>query len=641
MLRKYIRRYSNRFLSKWVVLAFDSGLTLVMFVVATLVRFNFDYSKIEPGDLELQAFFVTLVYVFTYLISQSYTGIIRHTSLNDAFRILTACFFAFFGLVVLATAYTLIGHQSPFNVARSVLIIHYLLTVFFLLGSRFMVKSIFQQAQRTQQINKTRVLIFGAGASGLLTKNALMQDRQKMYSVVGFLDDNIHKTSKSLEGIPVYLTDRVLNDEFIEKTGVREMIISVQKISLRRRKELTERALELGLTVKVVPKLESWINGEFSSRQIRTLKIEELLERDPIQLSSKNVRRYLKGKSILVTGAAGSIGSEIVRQILHFQPGRVVLLDQAESPLYDLEFELRNGEMKHMIDRVDLVVGNIKDLLRMEKVFKTYKPEVVFHAAAYKHVPLMEMNPYEAILVNVFGTKIISDLSVEYGVERFVMVSTDKAVNPTNVMGASKRVAECYVQSLSTVSNTQFITTRFGNVLGSNGSVIPIFRKQIENGGPLTITHPDIVRYFMTIPEACNLVLEAGSMGRGGEIYVFDMGEAVRIYDLAKKMITLSGLEIGRDIDIKITGLRPGEKLYEELLNSEENTLPTHHPKIQKAKVREIEYEMIRRMLDELSEELVNPDNFRLVAKVKEIVPEFISNNSIYSTLDRKRTFND
>ena len=637
MIQKILSKYSNRFLSKWVVLIFDVCTTVLMFVVAVVLRFNFDYKLIDPSELEKQSFFIGGIYLVGFLLTQSFAGIIRHTSIDDAARIIKGGFFSFFGLMILSTLYTTLGYNSDFGVSRSVLIIHFLLTVFTLIGSRFFVKAIYKSALKTDNLKKTRVLIYGAGVSGMMTKNTLEKDVKRSWAVIGFVDDNPSKINKALEGTPVY-TPSVLNEKFIRKNKIHELILSIQNLDSRKKKEIVETGLSLNLKVKVVPEHEKWINGELSTKQLRSVKIEELLERDQISLDNKNIRKELKGKTILVTGAAGSIGSEICRQVLHYDPKKVIFLDQAESALYELEFEINHSFRKKYSHLVNCIVGDVKDYLRMEKLFETFRPDIIFHAAAYKHVPLMEMNPYEAILINVFGTKILADLSVEFGVDKFVMVSTDKAVNPTNVMGATKRVAEMYTQSLNEKNSTHFITTRFGNVLGSNGSVIPLFRKQIEKGGPITVTHKDITRYFMTIPEACNLVLEAGSMGEGGEIFVFDMGRSVRIYDLALKMIKLSGLVVNKDIEIKVTGLRPGEKLFEELLNDRENTKQTHHKKIMKADVFRYAYDDMKANLDSLSEILIEEDNFSLVRKLKDIVPEFISNNSIYSSLDTEKT---
>jgi len=434
-----------------------------------------------------------------------------------------------------------------------------------------------------------------------------------------------------LEGTTIYGSEKL--PELLKKNDVAQVILSIQTISAARRQEIIELCLENNARVLTVPPVQNWINGELSFRQIRKVRIEELLERDPIELHEDNIRKQLKGKNILVTGAAGSIGSELVRQIAKYEPGLLILLDNAESPLHDLQMELSDSIGKL---NFEVVIGDIRSKERMENVFKTFRPQLVYHAAAYKHVPMMENNPSESILTNVLGTKITADLAVQYKVEKFVMISTDKAVNPTNVMGASKRIAEIYTQALNNKigTNTKFITTRFGNVLGSVGSVIPRFRQQIENGGPVTITDPEITRYFMTIPEACRLVLEAGCMGNGGEILIFDMGKSVKIIDLAKKMIQLSGLTLGRDIEIVTTGLRPGEKLYEELLNDKENTLPTHHEKIMIAKVPVYDFEQVSDDLDELVSLFDTQNNMKIVGKMKEMVPEYKSNNSVFEKLD-------
>jgi len=637
MLRKLLARYSNKFLSKWVVLSFDVSTTIVSFVIATILRYNFEFERMDAYEIEYQSIFVALVYLVGYLLTQSYAGIIRHTSLNDANRIFRSSLFAFLGLIIMSSIYTWIDHTSLFNISRSILIIHFILNMFILLGSRFVIKSIYHSALRKDNFRKMRVMIYGSGTSGMIAKNTLMQDLSRNYEIVAFVDDNKNKVGKSLEGIQVYSPDVAFNAEFIKRNRVRQMILAVQNMDKKKKKKIVEKGLDFNLEVKVVPAYESWINGELSAKQLRSVSIDELLGRESINLNNGSLARELKDKVILITGAAGSIGSEIARQVLYYDPKKVILLDQAESPLYDLEFEIRNSHLRKHAHKVECVVANIKDYLRMEMLFAKHKPQYVYHAAAYKHVPLMEINAYEAILVNVFGTKIVADLSVENKVEKFVVISTDKAVNPTNVMGATKRAAEIYTQALNYApgTTTHFTTTRFGNVLGSNGSVIPIFRKQIESGGPLTITHPEITRYFMTISEACNLVLEAGSMGKGGEIFVFDMGESVKIYDLAIKMIKLSGLELGRDIEIQVTGLRPGEKLYEELLNDKENTLKTHHKKIKVARVNDYDFNETKAHFEELSELLFLNDDMVIVKKLKEIVPEYVSQNSIYSQLDK------
>ncbi|GGH74457.1 MAG: polysaccharide biosynthesis protein [Bacteroidetes bacterium] len=639
MLRKILSSYNDRFLSRWVVLAFDIFMVGVAFVIATVLRYNFEFHEIDPNDLSQQAIVACMAYFIGFLLTQSYAGIVRHTGVNDAVRLVEGAMIASGGVLFISAYFSWFQplYSGVFNFSRSIIIIHFLLVLFFLIGSRFFVKGIYITAVKRARMNNRNIVIFGAGTSGMITRNALLSDPISNVNVVAFMDENPSKVRKSLEGIPVLHPDKVLKIKFIEQKEISEVVISIQGLSRAKLREISDKAVRLGLQVKIVPPAEKWINGELSARQLRQVRIEDLLERDPIQLDNFNIEREIKDRVILVTGAAGSIGSEIARQVLHYSPKKVIYLDQAESPLYELEFEIKS-KFPDLFNRCQFVVASVKDFLRMEKLFETHKPEVIYHAAAYKHVPLMEANPYEALMVNVFGTKIMADLACEYGAQKFVMVSTDKAVNPTNVMGTTKRIAEIYAQALanSGTCRTQFITTRFGNVLGSNGSVIPLFRKQIEQGGPITVTHKDITRFFMTIPEACNLVMEAGAMGEGGEIFVFDMGESVKIYDLAKKMIALSGLRLGKDIEIKETGLRPGEKLYEELLANNENTLPTHNAKILKARVQKNDFDVVRRQIDKLSEALVDADPMTLVSVMKEMVPEFISNNSVYEQLDNK-----
>lgn len=635
MVTKLLKAYSDRFLSRWIVFIYDSLAVYVTYIVANLIRHNFEYLSINPYQMELQSILVMLAYVGAFLLIRSYSGIIRHTGINDALRIFKATSLAFAFLMT----FNIITRHEPFAVRvvppLSVLVIHFLLTPFYLIGSRFIIKSIYNDIIKKERKKRVRVLVYGAGAAGMLTRNALLQDLYYQYEIIGFIDDNTSKVNKMLEGVPVINPEKALNEHFITRNDISQLIIAIQHLDINHKKHIVEKGLELKLQVKVVPAIDNWINGQLSSSQLREVRIEELLERDPIRLDNENVSRDIYNKVVMVTGAAGSIGSEIVRQVLRYKPARVILVDQGESPLYELQFEINSSnKLKDLADRVIYVVASVKDRFRMEQIFGTYKPQIIYHAAAYKHVPLMEEHPYEALLVNVFGTRVIADLAIKHKTQKFVMVSTDKAVNPTNVMGASKRIAEIYTQCHSN-SATQFITTRFGNVLGSNGSVIPLFRKQIEKGGPITLTHKDITRYFMTIPEACNLVLEAGSMGQGGEIFVFDMGKPVKIYDLARKMIQLSGLEPERDIKIVEVGLRPGEKLYEELLAGQENTIHTHHPKIMKARVRQHDEQQTAALLQQLSELILEGDNYALVKKMKEIVPEYISNNSIFASLDK------
>jgi len=452
--------------------------------------------------------------------------------------------------------------------------------------------------------------------------------------VVAFADDNANRWDKKLQNIPILSPLKALSESWLTENKIELVVIAIQTINPTRRNEISEGALKAGVKVKVVPSYRTWIDGNLTSKQLKSIKIEDLLQRNKIELDNVNISGSVEGKTVLVTGAAGSIGSEIARQLSYYNLKNLILIDHAESPLYDIEQELKEScRTKKTINPI-CEVANVKDRYRMDTIFDNYRPDIVYHAAAYKHVPIIEKSPYEGIFVNVFGTRIVADTALRYGVERFVMVSTDKAVNPTNVMGATKRVAELYTQSLNELGKTKFIATRFGNVLGSNGSVVPLFRKQIENGGPITVTHEEITRYFMTIPEACNLVLEAGAMGQGGEVFVFDMGEPVKILDMAKKMVKLSGLELNKDIVIEITGLRPGEKLYEELIASTENTLPTHHPKIMVAKVDTYSNKAIMEHLDILTEIMIDGDVVGMVRKVKAIVPEYISQNSEFEALD-------
>lgn len=468
----------------------------------------------------------------------------------------------------------------------------------------------------------------------MMAKRSIEADMTSQFRVVAFLDDNRQLAGKSSEGVQIYNFNKKF-EYVIEKYNPKELIIAIPEIAGYKKKKVIEMGLQHNLVIKNVPPIDKWINGEFSFNQIKNVNVSDLLGRDPISLENKNIKHAIRGKIVVVTGAAGSIGSEIAKQCIEYDPKYLVLLDQAETPLYELEYSLNRPN-------VEVMIGDVANEGRMRQMFKAYKPDIVFHAAAYKHVPLMEDNPYEAINTNVFGTRILANLAVEFEAEKFVFVSTDKAVNPTNIMGASKRMAEIYVQSFNNIldlsheNHTKFITTRFGNVLGSNGSVIPRFKQQIEEGGPLTVPHPDITRYFMTIPEACQLVLEAGAMGNVGEIYIFDMGESVKIVDLARKMIKLSGFQEGKDIEIVFTGLRPGEKLTEELLNQKEQTIGTHHPKIMVAKVRKFDFDEVTEIIEGMNKNKDKLTNRLIVTSMKQMVPEFISNNSVYEELDAK-----
>ncbi len=635
-MSQFLQKYADRFVSKWLILVLDIFICAVTFSFASILRFNFDLIYINPDLFKYHLALILLVKVAVFVYFKSYTGIIRHTSIEDAkmlFKVNTLA------LAILLLCYAISWGERAntfLHLPISILLIDYFVSSFALIFSRLLVKSVYENILGSFKTN-VNVIIYGAGYLGLMVKNTLMKDKKKKYDILYFVDDNPQKINKTIEGIKVISKKEAIASYInSSKSANVEIIFAIQSISPTRKTKIVEEFLSYEATIKTIPPISQWMDGELNINQIQHIKIEDLLERDSISINNKLVKQFITEKKVLVTGAAGSIGSELVRQLIKFSPSKLILIDQAESALYDLESELIRMDIGGILPNIRVEVLNVSNEKSIEKLFKEELPQVVFHAAAYKHVPLMEKNPYEAVKVNVFGTKIIANLSSKYGVEKFVMVSTDKAVNPTNVMGATKRLAEMYVQGLNRhhSNNTRFIITRFGNVLGSNGSVIPLFKKQIESGGPITVTHKDIIRYFMTIPEACQLVLEAGTMGKGGEVYVFDMGEPVKIVDLAKKMIQLSGLILGRDIEIKYTGLRPGEKLFEELLHSNENTIPTYHNKIMIAKVVAEDFDILTNSLKQLEVILSKMDNIEIVTELKRIIPEYISNNSIYEALD-------
>ncbi len=625
-----VKKYRHSTIPQSLVLVIDLVIFIAAFFMMDVFR-SFDSGEINVrGSLVkfLWSFLLTIVF---FLVSGSYKGIIRHAGMSDIYKILISTV----GPLILCWSVNLINNQfrPPIVSADYLLSYRESLTLYLLLGilmiiSRLLLQRIYNEFFRRRR-PEVNLIIYGAGAAGLIAYNALKQDNTHEYRIVAFIDDDMSKVNQELDGVPVMRARSVLNPQFIKSKDIKQLIIAIPTIRMLHKQAITNKALDLGMTVRAVPHVTTWLNGSFSANQIQDIKIEDLLEREPIRMDNVNIVREVVDKVVLVTGAAGSIGSEICRQLMRYQPQKVIMLDQAESPMYDLQFELKNT-YKDQLDRMEFIIANVKDHARMEEVFELFHPQLVYHAAAYKHVPFMEENPYEAVYINVFGTRNVADLAIKYGVQKFVMISTDKAVNPTNVMGATKRMAEIYIQSRST-DQTHFVTTRFGNVLGSNGSVIPLFKKQLAAGGPLTVTHKDIIRYFMTIPEACNLVLEAGAMGEGGDIFVFDMGKPVKIYDMARKMIQLSGRH---GIEIKEVGLRPGEKLYEELLATKEDTIPTYHPKIMRAQVRKYPLEAIDREYNELWQVLEGMDDMKIVAKMKSIVPEFLSNNSIYCKLD-------
>lgn len=579
-----------------------------------------------------------------FYVLKSYAGIIRYTNIEDTFRLLiinsiTALFYFTINLIINQT------HGIPL-LPVSVVAINFFIANFVLISYRLLVRYCFKFYNLHRQIEKQKIkaAVYDTSDQGLHTKKVINDLPNGDIQIVAFIDDTMNKGGKLMEGLPIYHTDEQAIEK-LKQEGIELIIIGNRNIPKEKLNYLVDTSLKYNIKVQQVPPIEEWLNSKRVSDQLKNINIEDLLEREVIKINNEKIHFELKGKRILVTGAAGSIGSELVHQLINFRPSIIILCDKAESPMHDLDLQLRE---KFPHANIKAYLGDICDQVRMEHLFEIYNPEVVFHAAAYKHVPLMEDHPSVAVLNNVLGTKILAELAVANGVEKFVMISTDKAVNPTNIMGASKRIAEIFTQSYyrqlikssdttgkNQPSATKFVTTRFGNVLGSNGSVIPRFKQQVEKGGPVTVTHPEITRYFMTIPEACQLVIEAGVMGQGGEIFVFDMGQPVKIVDLARKMILLAGKEPDRDIEIVFTGLRPGEKLYEELLNNAENTMHTYHDKILIAKVREYDFEVVSSRIDRLIASAKRHYTLETVGQMKELVPEFISANSVYENLDK------
>jgi FlaA1/EpsC-like NDP-sugar epimerase len=615
---------------RWVIALFDLFIAGFALSFAYLIRFDLKASKdliaAEWLILSRSILFYFLVKYVVFQYFQIQKGLVRFTSTEDLTRIFKATFICslIFLMAGLLRFYVLDGY---FLFPMSILILEFILSFAFGIGSRFAVKLIYLESVKLEG-EQEQVVIYGAGVMGRIVKRTLENDRSKNRNIVAFIDDNSKLEGTRIEGTNVYAPSKLayLKSEF----AVNTLILAIEKTNYQSVNSVFNQCIQLDIIVNKVPSASQWMKGEFSSKQIRKIRIEDLLGRSPITLDLNHLREDIGGKIILVTGAAGSIGSGLVQQIAYHHPKKLLLFDQAESPMHDLELTVRKTYPQLSIE---VIIGDICLAERVEKVFLDFKPQFIFHAAAYKHVPLMENNVHEAFRNNVLGTASLADMAVKFNVDKFVFVSTDKAVNPTNVMGATKRLAEIYVQSISEHGKTRFMTTRFGNVLGSNGSVIPLFEKQIAEGGPITVTDERITRFFMTIPEACQLVLEAGTMGKGGEIFVFDMGESVKIVDLARKMIALKGMKEGKDIQIQISGLRPGEKLYEEVLANEENTLPTHHPKILIAKTRETQQKQIK-ALKELLLVYPNLSEMELVSTIKVLIPEYISNHSKFQTLD-------
>ena len=615
---------------RWIIIVIDLLIATFSLGLSYLIRFDlnteFSIFKKEWEVLSKSIFLYFIIKFCVFYALKIHRGLVRYTSIQDLRRILLASIIS--SLIFLILSLIRKNYLDDYYLfPMSILIMEFIFSLTFMAGSRFVIKLLYLESVKSTQV-KENILIYGAGTMGMITKRTIEVDTRNNQVAIGFIDNNNRLVGNRIDGLPIYSPDKIL--ELKQQLNITTLIISIRDPNTDQLKKVIENCLEAGIKVQKVPDPKTWVNGELSALQIVKIPIEDLLGRAPIALNQEKLRASLSEKTILVSGAAGSIGSGLVLELLRQNPKKIILLDQAESPLYDLENQLRQLETK---TKLEVVIGDVCSLNRMQKIFDVFRPQIVFHAAAYKHVPMMENNPSEAIHTNILGTKHLVDLACQYKVEKFIFISTDKAVNPTNVMGASKRIAEMYAQYKNQSGSTQFITTRFGNVLGSNGSVIPLFQKQIENGGPVTVTDERITRFFMTIPEACQLVLEAFTMGEGGEIFVFDMGESIKIIDLAKKMIQLSGLELNKDISIKITGMRPGEKLYEELLADEENTLATHHPKILIAKTRE-NSSQLGQEIDALIALFDEQNNQDIVMKMKEIVPEFISQNSTYEKLD-------
>ncbi|WP_409559631.1 polysaccharide biosynthesis protein [Flavobacterium sp. TR2] len=625
------------YLPRWIIIAID---VMVLFFSFSFTYLLFDGTAIgyiiTSHDFYFVASLIT-VNVFFFWLFRTYSGIIRHSSYIDAIKLLFSqmsvlVFFLFINLIF--ELYT--GHKAFLNTA---LFINLVLSFCGLFLYRVIVKQTFEMYFSEKATTKlVRTVIYGTDANAISVANALKFETPSRFKIVGFVDKNNQNASKRMLDLPILILRKKL-PALMRSVAAEGVIIADKSLTKDEQLIIVDQCLEFNYRVYTVPLISDWENQKEISQKVKNIQIEDLLERKPIVLDSKSISKQLKDKTILITGAAGSIGSEIVRQVLNFNPKNVIVLDHAETPLHNLCLETQSMNFS---TKIVAVIADVRSKKALDKVFKSYNPHVVFHAAAYKHVPLMEENPAQAIQTNIKGTKNLADLACKYHVKKFVMVSTDKAVNPSNVMGASKRIAEKYVQSLflknqreNVEGGTKFITTRFGNVLGSNGSVVPLFTKQIAEGGPVTITHQDIIRYFMTIPEACQLVLEAGAMGNGGEIYIFDMGKPVRIIDLARKMIKLAGFIPDKEIKIKIVGLRPGEKLYEELLNDTSKTLPTYHNKIMIAQEIQDEYETLHNDVDELIGIADFYENDDIVAKMKKIVPEFKSMNSTFEILDK------
>lgn len=626
-----------KYLPRWVIFGIDIAIILVSAVLTILALRDLTDNFYTFLNLWQRLFLVLAVNAIFFLLFRTYAGLIRHSSFIDALKLMLASFSTFITLIFINyISYAALG-EKIFLVAG--LIFYFLISFSLLFLFRLSVKQVYEYFKTAQKREKLqRVVIFGTDENAISVAGALEIEHPKRFEIRGFVTKDGSRRSIRILNKPVIYNGLKMSDE-VKALGASAIILSGKILSAEEKLAVVEDCLENDIQVFNAPIVSNYEDEKSVSHKVKSLQIEDLLDREPIMLNNDNKEKQLTGKIILVTGGAGSIGSEIVRQVAEYRPKLLLVLDQAETPLHHLQLEI---EENFPGLNFKCIIGDVGNRKRLKLLFKNFDIDVVYHAAAYKHVPLMEENPHEAVFVNIMGTKNLADLALKYNVGHFVMVSTDKAVNPSNVMGASKRAAEMYVQSLfhdqikKGMETTKFITTRFGNVLGSNGSVVPLFRKQIEKGGPVTITHPDIIRYFMTIPEACQLVLEAGAMGKGGEILIFDMGEPVKIMDLAIKMIKLAGYTPNKQINIKITGLRPGEKLYEELLNNQSKTLPTHHKKIMISQDKVGDYEQINEAIEEIILSANKLKSLKVVTKLKFLIPEFKSNNSSFEKLDEK-----
>lgn len=633
-MKKFIKRYlSVNVLPIWMILVMDVCVISISLLLAYTLRYDFSKQVFDSASMWRSMGLAIAVNLVFFKVFRTYSSVLRLSSFVDIARILVALFVSYIVVALICIVMPLITDIKFASV--SVILMAFIINFALMASSRVIVKIMFE-TMRTGGSSQTNIFIYGAKEAGVNIAKSLRVSLRERFRLRGFIADEPDLYDKLIMGVRVFPNDDKLFDILTEKR-VKTIIVSPSKQHELRKEENLDRFLKHNIKLLAAPPLSEWNQRGLESGDIKEIQIEDLLQRDPIQMDMKKVASHLEGKRVMITGAAGSIGSEIMRQVATFNPYKLILIDQAETPQHDIRLELMD---KWRNLDAETIVADIANPTRMESIFKEFRPQYVFHAAAYKHVPMMEDNVSESIQTNVAGTRILADLAVKYETEKFVMISTDKAVNPTNVMGCSKRICEIYVQSLAKKLQkegshvTQFITTRFGNVLGSNGSVIPRFKDQIKHGGPVTVTHPEIIRYFMTIPEACRLVLEAGSMGNGGEIYIFDMGKPVKIVDLAKRMISLSGRT---DVKIEFTGLRHGEKLYEELLNVKELTKPTYHEKIMIATVREYDYDEVKDRIQHLIDISYTYDQMKVVAAMKELVPEFISKNSRFEELDKKK----